>query len=113
MMGSMFANIESLDDDDNNKDDDELERRNVGGYEDDREQLSIPTIQESQRWYSPLSQSSEKTAERWMEDAKTEASKIVQQMKRTLQSPQTRDTLLYSCSDLCLYAADCNDGYLS
>merc|ERR1719367_590074 len=77
MMGSVFANIESLDDDDHN-DDDELERRNVGGYKDDRKQLSIPTIQESQRWYSPLSQSSEKTAKRWMEDAKTEASRIVQ-----------------------------------
>jgi len=95
MMGSVFADIESLDDDDDKDDDDELERRNVGGYKDDREQLSIPTIQESQRWYSPLSQSSEKTAERWMEDAKTEASKIVQQMKRTLQSPQTREILYY------------------
>merc|ERR1712176_440018 len=92
MMGSVFANIESLDDDDDDDLNDDLnERRNVGGYKDDRKQLSIPKIQEPQRWYSPLSQSSEKKAERWMEDAKTEASKIVQQMKRTLQSPQTRE----------------------
>ena len=48
MMGSVFANIESLDDDDD-LNDDLNEMRNVGGYKDDRKQLSIPTIQESQR----------------------------------------------------------------
>merc|ERR1719367_1467273 len=88
MMGSLFENIESLDD---NKDDND----DVGGYKNDREQLNIPTIQKSQRWFSPLSQSPETTSERWMEDVKTEASKIVQQMKTTLQSPQTREILYY------------------
>ena len=41
MMGSLFENIESLDDYEDNDD--------VGGYKDDREQLNIPTIQKSQR----------------------------------------------------------------
>lgn len=90
MMGSLFENIESLDDDNDDDYDD------VGGYKDDREQFNIPTIQKSQRWFSPLSQSPEETtSERWMEDVKTEASKIVQQMKTTLQSPQTREILYY------------------
>ena len=43
MMGSLFENIESLDD--NNYDDND----DVGGYKNDREQLNIPTIQKSQR----------------------------------------------------------------
>merc|ERR1711862_671964 len=89
MMGSLFENIESLDDDNYDYNDD------VGGYKNDREQLNIPTIQKSQRWFSPLSQSPEATSDRWMEDVKTEASKIVQQMKTTLQSPQTREILYY------------------
>ena len=42
MMGSLFENIESLDDNDDDYDE-------VGGYKDDREQLNIPTIQKSQR----------------------------------------------------------------
>ena len=42
-MGSLFENIESLDD--NNYDDND----DVGGYKNDREQLNIPTIQKSQR----------------------------------------------------------------
>ena len=42
MMGSLFENIESLDDDNDD----------VGGYKDDREQLNIPTIQKSQRYHS-------------------------------------------------------------
>ena len=41
MMGSLFENVESLDDSENNDD--------VGGYKDDTEQLNIPTIQKSQR----------------------------------------------------------------
>ena len=41
-MGSLFENIESLDDD----------NYDVGGYKDDREQLNIPTIQKSQRYHS-------------------------------------------------------------
>merc|ERR1712112_99236 len=88
MMGSLFEKIESLDDNDDDYDE-------VGGYKDDREQLNIPTIQKSQRWFSPLSQSPEMTSARWMKDVKTEASKIVQQMKTTLQSPQTREILYY------------------
>ena len=43
MMGSLFENIESLDDDNDDDYDD------VGGYKDDREQFNIPTIQKSQR----------------------------------------------------------------
>ena len=46
MMGSLFENIESLDD--NNYDDND----DVGGYKNDREQLNIPTIQKSQRYHS-------------------------------------------------------------
>ena len=43
MMGSLFKNIESLDDDN------DVDYDDVGGYKDDREQLIIPTIQKSQR----------------------------------------------------------------
>ena len=46
MMGSLFENIESLDDDNYDDNDD------VGGYKNDREQLNIPTIQKSQRYHS-------------------------------------------------------------
>ena len=45
MMGSVFANIESLDD--YNDDNDDV----VRGYKDDREQLNVPTIQKSQSYY--------------------------------------------------------------
>ena len=41
MMGSLFENVESLDDYEDNDD--------VGRYKDDTEQLNIQTIQKSQR----------------------------------------------------------------
>ena len=44
MMGSLFENVESLDDYEDNDD--------VGRYKDDTEQLNIPTIQKSQRYHS-------------------------------------------------------------